>query len=127
MKKTPILIFIAGFLILLGSVAIFRIEARKERDRAAAAIPGTVRINIDVPAGGGFMPQEYQAMQGQAINLTVTSAQDAELHLHGYGLHAELKAGQPGSIEFTADKTGRFEFELEEQHTTLGVININPK
>ncbi|MFG1914600.1 hypothetical protein [Micromonospora sp. NPDC048898] len=57
--------------------------------------------------------------KGQLVRITVTSDVSDELHLHGYDLGARLPAGQPGSVEFRADKTGLFEVETHETELVL--------
>lgn len=91
--------------------------------------PGPVAIEIrqgQRVAG----PEVIQVSQGEDVELRITSDADAELHLHGYDLHLHLKAGAPKDWRFTAQHSGRFEFELHGAggaHAALGVIEVAPK
>lgn len=72
-------------------------------------------------------PAVVALRQGDQIVLSVSSDQDDELHLHGYDLSLSLKAGVPGSLRFTADKSGRFEYELHHAHMELGALEVQPQ
>ena len=69
---------------------------------------------------------DLQAKEGDMISLTFTTDRDEEIHLHGYDLAFECKAGQPLTRTFKADRTGRFEFEIEASGTHLGNLTVNP-
>jgi heme/copper-type cytochrome/quinol oxidase subunit 2 len=56
-------------------------------------------------------PQRVEAVQGQAIELTVTSDKPVEIHVHGFDVLGEADAGKPAVLEFTADRTGTFDVE----------------
>jgi len=136
MKKSSYIFIIIGVIIL--ALAIY-FSTRKPANAPTTAGSGQtaansqqqndqpVQINVTYHQHQPFTPQEYAVQQGQQVEINVTSDVADELHFHGYDLHTDLTANQPGSIKFTADKTGRFEFELESLKQTLGVIAVNPK
>lgn len=68
-----------------------------------------------------------QATEGDEIVFNVTSDVSEELHLHGYDKHIDLEKGKTVQLKFTADKTGRFPFELEEDKVELGALEVQPK
>ena len=37
-----------------------------------------------------------------------------------------LQAGEPATLGFVADKTGRFELELHQAHQTLAALEVHP-
>jgi hypothetical protein len=86
-----------------------------------------VEIIVDYKKDQPFTAKSTTVTEGQQVIIKVISDIADELHLHGYDLHTDLEAGKEGSIIFTADKTGRFEFELEDHKITLGVIEVYPK
>lgn len=51
--------------------------------------------------------------KGRTVDLVVQSDVADEVHLHGYDLHKDVKAGGDVQIIFKADITGVFEAELE--------------
>ena len=49
--------------------------------------------------------------------LRITSDQEATFHLHGYDLETSLTPGETAALAFTANATGKFDFEV---HTGSG-------
>jgi FtsP/CotA-like multicopper oxidase with cupredoxin domain len=72
-------------------------------------------------------PAVIKLKQGDQVTLRVTSDSNDELHVHGYDLHLNLIAGQPAQLSFTADHSGRFEYELHHAHTDLGAFEVYPR
>ena len=64
---------------------------------------------------------------GDHVTIRITVDENEELHLHGYDKSLEIKKNIPGEMSFTADKTGRFPFELEKSKMELGVLEVLPK
>jgi hypothetical protein len=48
------------------------------------------------------------------------------VHLHGYDIPFDTKAGQVVSHTFKAVNTGSFELEWESTSTHLGELDVNP-
>lgn len=76
-----------------------------------------------VIAGSG----DITVSQGDTVSLTVTNDKDEEVHLHGYNKMVDVKAGEPGTITFVANASGRFPFELEDEKIELGAISVMPQ
>ncbi len=72
-------------------------------------------------------PVAMQAKEGDDVEVKVTSDRPDELHLHGYDLHAALKANEPGTLYFKATHSGRFDVELHHSGIALGTLEIQPK
>jgi hypothetical protein len=53
-----------------------------------------------------------RAVKGDTVELAFTGDEPAELHLHGYDITLDLKANEPGKIQFTATIAGRFPLEV---------------
>jgi len=79
-----------------------------------------VTINLNVTGGTWMTPDNPTAHQNDKVTVNVTSDSDGEVHLHGYDIAFEAKAGQTVSHTFTADKTGTFLIEWESTSTELG-------
>lgn len=73
-----------------------------------------------------YEPKSVEVKQGQKVVLKITADIADEAHLHGYDLSKALVPGQSVTIEFTADKTGRFDLELENLGKSLGVVAVYP-
>ena len=69
---------------------------------------------------------DLQARQGDTITLTFTTDKDEEIHLHGFDIAFDCKAGEPLTKTFEADRTGQFEFEIEGSSTHLGNLTVKP-
>lgn len=92
----------------------------------ALAAERTVDIVVEKgnPVGGA---QAVRLARDDQVRLTVRSDRDDELHLHGYNEHLHLKAGQPGTLRFTAKRTGRFSAELHKAQAEIVVFEIYPR
>jgi hypothetical protein len=53
-----------------------------------------------------------RVVKGDAVELVFTADEPAELHLHGYDIKLDLKANEPGKIQFNAVIAGRFPLEV---------------
>ncbi len=84
-------------------------------------------VSIDLRVAGSAMtPDNPTAKAGDTLTMTITTDKDEEIHLHGYDIPFECKAGQPLTKTFKADKTGTFPMEIEETSTPLGSFTVKP-
>jgi len=79
-----------------------------------------VTISVTVTKASVMTPSALTAHQNDRVTFNVTSDTDGEVHLHGYDIHFDTKAGQTVTQKFTADKTGDFPIEWESTSTELG-------
>ena len=84
----------------------------------------TKTFNVTVVGAKSMSPSDLPAHQNDTITINITSDTDGEVHLHGYDIHFETKAGQTVSQTFKADKTGDFEIEWEDTSTPLGHLVV---
>jgi cytochrome c oxidase assembly protein Cox11 len=85
---------------------------------------GHKTIDVTVTAAKSMTPSNLTANQNDTVTINITSDTDGEVHLHGYDIHFETKAGQVVSHTFEADKTGSFEIEWESTSTHLGQLVV---
>jgi heme/copper-type cytochrome/quinol oxidase subunit 2 len=71
--------------------------------------------------------QAVRVVRDDEVTLTVRSDRADELHLHGYNLQLHLEPGRPGTLHFTARRTGRFSVELHKSEVEIVVFEIYPK
>jgi ABC-type phosphate transport system substrate-binding protein len=71
--------------------------------------------------------QRIEVKQGERVNLVVRSDTADEVHVHGYDILREVKAGGSVRLSFTANITGIFEIELENAHAKLATLVVEPK
>jgi hypothetical protein len=88
--------------------------------------PQTVSFDVSVTKASSMVPSELKAHQNDTITINITSDTDGEVHLHGYDIAFDTKAGQVVSHTFKAVNTGSFELEWEETSTHLGDLNVTP-
>jgi plastocyanin len=89
-----------------------------------SAAPAT-RIEVTVSHGQiAPKPSLHHVHLGDRVQLTVTSDQADEVHLHGYDKEIEIQAGQPGTIDITADLPGIFEVELHKSDLQLLQLEV---
>jgi hypothetical protein len=83
-----------------------------------------VTIDVTVTGGKTMQPSDLSAHQNDTVTIKVTSDADGEVHLHGYDIHFETKAGQVVKQTFMADKTGDFPIEWESTSAALGHLVV---
>lgn len=90
------------------------------------AQPKVITIRIVIPAANLPKARKYTVRRDRKIKLVVDSQIADQVHLHGYNLSKGVSAGQPATIEFTADAPGRFEIELENHGIRIGELEVRP-
>lgn len=83
----------------------------------------TVVIRGGEPVGG-VAELEYSA--GDQVRFEVASDVTDEVHVHGYDLMEEVRAGQTVSFDFPAEIEGIFEVELEGREVQIAELTVNP-
>jgi cytochrome c oxidase assembly protein Cox11 len=90
----------------------------------ATAGGGHKTIDVTVTGAKMMKPNNLTANQNDTVTINITSDTDGEVHLHGYDIHFETKAGQTVSHTFKADNTGHFDIEWESTSTPLGQLVV---
>lgn len=90
-------------------------EAAPDADTRFVAV---VVRNGEVVAQGG----DVALRQGDHVVLQVSADVSDEIHLHGYDITQPVEPGMPAELEFTADRPGQFEAELE--HARLQLVTF---
>ena len=83
----------------------------------------TIRVVGGAPKGG---VKEITVSKGDTVRLEVRSDTAAEVHVHGYDLFKDVEAGGSAGFRFKADAEGVFEVELEETHTQIAQLSVEP-
>lgn len=104
-------------LVLAGIFVILRPVAAPPQDRSF-----DVAVSDD-----GMSPREVRANEGDLVRLRITSDREIAFHLHGYDLELELRPGATETLEFRADRTGRFEIEDESTEEEIGELIVEPR
>ena len=70
---------------------------------------------FDLDIAGGSLDEEHRTLRvdhNDEVVLRITSDQEATFHLHGYDLETSLTPGETAALAFTANATGKFDFEM---------------
>lgn len=86
---------------------------------------GTKTINVTVTNASSMNPSQWTAAQNDTVTVNMKSDTDGEVHLHGYDIHFDTKAGQTITQTFKADRTGSFDIEWESTSTPLGTLVVS--
>jgi hypothetical protein len=82
-----------------------------------------LRVRGGEPVGG---VKELEFDKGDEVRLAVTSDAPAHVHVHGYDLFEDAGPGQTARFRFEADIEGIFEIELEDTHTQIAELRVEP-
>ncbi len=114
--RVPIVATVVVVFLAIGAFLIF---ANQTKGGAK------VTINVTVSKGASMSPGTWTAHHNDIVTVNITSDMDGEVHLHGYDIPFETKAGQVVTKTFTADKTGDFPIEWESTSTPLGHLVVS--
>jgi hypothetical protein len=88
-----------------------------------AGTPQTITIKDGKPVGG---VTDLTYNKGDEMDIVVDSDTASEVHMHGYDVMQDVKAGGTTEFKVPADLEGEFEMELEETATQIAQITVNP-
>jgi hypothetical protein len=116
-------------LLIVGVVVVVFIAAGGYlalRGLGGSGKPVTITLSV---TGTTMSPTDTPTVdQNDQVTMTVTADKAEEIHLHGYDIHFEIPApGQSVTHAFKADKSGRFDMEIEASSTGVGTLLVNPK
>ncbi len=89
---------------------------------ASGKVP-TIVIKNGKPVGG---IRDLTYNKGEQIHFVVDSDVSDEVHMHGYDIMKDVKAGGSVSFDFPATLEGVFEAELEDQKEQIIELTVNP-
>jgi hypothetical protein len=114
--RIPIVVAVLVVFVAVGGILIF----------AHQNPPGkNVTIDVTVTKASSMTPSDLKANHNDTVTINITSDTDGEVHLHGYDIHFDTKAGQVVSQTFKAVNTGDFEIEWESTSTHLGHLVVS--
>jgi len=89
---------------------------------ASGKVP-TIVIKNGKPVGG---IRDLTYNKGERIHFVVDSDVSDEVHVHGYDIMKDVKAGGSVSFDFPASLEGVFEAELEGRKEQIIQLTVNP-
>ena len=119
MNRTLVVVLI----VLAGLGALFFVL----RPGPAADAPRDQTVDAAIE-DGTLTPEQIEVGEGDRVTLRMTTpGPPTEVHLHGYDLEEEVEPGEPATVSFEADLTGRFEIEDHETGEVLGALLVQPR
>ncbi len=70
-------------------------------------------------------PKTITAKEGQRVSITFTSGIRDEMHIEGYNASTYVEPGRESTIQFQANKSGKFSITLVQTKKTIGTLIIN--
>ena len=114
------LVVIAVAIVLL--VVLKKDDSSSDTTNSSGKVP-TIVIKHGKPVGG---IRELTYNKGEQIHFVVDSDVSDEVHMHGYDIMKDVKAGGSVSFDFPASIEGVFEAELEDRKEQIIELTVNP-
>lgn len=131
MNKKLILFVTVGIAILAMLFWLLRPAApvpelrTQDRDQAQTQQPQMFMFTV-VDGKRVTGPAVVEVPVNTKISLQVDADKPDELHVHGYDLSKQIAPGKIQSLNFLADRSGRFAVELHGAHTELTTLQVQP-
>lgn len=127
--RSRIWLGVAAVVLLVGGIFFLRTPATPTIPVRTVAAPGLPQIfDIVVTQGRRAQgPAVLSVREGDDVTIRIVADAADELHLHGYDRKVALAAGVRAELSFTADRSGRFPYELEHAKTQIGVVEVHPR
>jgi hypothetical protein len=93
----------------IGLFVVLKDNDGSDSTSTAARGPTKITFRNGAPVGG---VREVEVAKGDPIRLQVTPDVAAEVHVHGYELAKDVKAGETAKLDFPASAEGVFEIEV---------------
>jgi len=97
--------------------------AGKTGEAGTAPVTTIVVDKSGKPVGG---IAEISLNEGEQVHFQVDSAVSDEVHMHGYDIGKDVKAGGSVTFDFPATLEGVFEAELEGRKEQILELRVNP-
>lgn len=116
---------LAGAAIVIVAVVLLIVLKSNNSDSGATTTKGvtTIVVKNGEPVGG-IAQLTYN--KGEEVRFKVDSDVSDEVHLHGYDIMKDVKAGGSVSFDFPATIEGVFEAELEGRKQQILELTVNP-
>jgi hypothetical protein len=114
------LVVIAVAIVLL--VVLKKDDSSSDPTNSSGKVP-TIVIENGKPVGG---IRELTYNKGEQVHFVVDSDVSDEVHMHGYDIMKDVKAGGSVTFDFPATLEGIFEAELEDRKEQIVELTVNP-
>jgi hypothetical protein len=122
-KTARVLVGVAVIVVAIVLLIVLKkSDSGGETDSANGTVP-TIVVKDGKPVGG-IRVLSYN--KGDQIHFKVRSDVSDEVHVHGYDLMKDVKAGGTVAFDFPATIEGIFEAELEGRKEQIIELRVNP-
>jgi hypothetical protein len=121
-KNVQILIGVALVVVVVVLGVVLKSNSSSEADTSNGTVP-TIVVKNGKPVGG---IRDLTYNKGDQIHFKVKSDVSDEVHVHGYDLMKDVKAGGTIAFDFPATIEGVFEAELEGRKEQIIELRVNP-
>jgi hypothetical protein len=121
-KTARVLGGIAVVIVAIVLLVVLKSGSGSEADNSAGTVP-TIVVENGKPVGG-IRTLTYK--EGDQVHFKVRSDVSDEVHVHGYDLMKDVKAGGEIAFDFPATIEGVFEAELEGRKEQIIELRVNP-
>jgi hypothetical protein len=111
--------------VVVAAVALLIVLSGKDSGSSDDTTKGVTTIVVEngEPVGG-IAQLTYD--KGEEVRFEVDSDVSDEVHMHGYDIMKDVKAGGSVSFDFPATIEGIFEAELEDRREQILELTVNP-
>jgi len=99
-------------------------EANETETPTASATPRPTVDPGPLLTGSEVVKLRYD--KGETVHFRVRSPVDEEVHVHGYDLKKDVKAGRTAAMVFKATIDGIFEIEFEHSAKQIAELRVDP-
>ena len=103
-------------------VVLKKSESSSDTTNASGKVP-TIVVENGKPVGG---VRSLTYNKGEQVRFRVDSDVSDEVHVHGYDIMKDVKAGGSVDFDFPANIEGLFEAELEGRKEQIVELTVNP-
>jgi hypothetical protein len=115
---------VAGIAIVVVAVVLLVVLKNGGSDTSATTKGVTTIVVKNGKPVGGIKQLTYN--KGEQVRFEVDSDVSDEVHMHGYDIMKDVKAGGSVSFDFPATIEGVFEAELEGRKEQILELTVNP-
>jgi len=117
---------VAGIAVIAVAIVLLVVLKKDDSSKTTSNTGGkvtTIVIKHGKPVGG-IADLTYN--EGEQVRFKVDSDVSDEVHMHGYDIMKDVKAGGTVSFDFPASIEGVFEAELEGRKEQIIELTVNP-
>jgi hypothetical protein len=117
---------VAGLAVIVVAIVLLVVLKKDDSSKTTSNTGGkvtTIVIKHGKPVGG-IADLTYN--KGEQVRFKVDSDVSDEVHMHGYDIMEDVKAGGSISFDFPASIEGVFEAELEGRKEQILELTVNP-